>query len=153
MPKHTPKQLKFCLEYPTDLNGTQAAIRAGYSKKTANRIASKLLSKVDIQQTIQENQKKLQEKTELTQERVINNILKGIAISEGVEPHLVSIKVTGKDGKEESKTIEILKTDLPNFFKGNELLMKHLGLFEKDNRQKEAIQQVQIFKLPDNNRD
>lgn len=48
------KQDMFCREYLIDLNATQAAIRAGYSAKTANRIAAKLLSKVDIQNRITE---------------------------------------------------------------------------------------------------
>lgn len=48
------KQEMFCQEYIVDLNGTQASIRAGYSEKTANRIASQLLSKLDIQARIAE---------------------------------------------------------------------------------------------------
>ena len=44
----------FCREYIIDLNGTQAAIRADFSEKTANRIASRLLSRVDIQGRIAE---------------------------------------------------------------------------------------------------
>lgn len=47
-----PKREMFCREYIKDLNGTQAAIRAGYSEKTANRIASELLSKPDIQDRV-----------------------------------------------------------------------------------------------------
>jgi len=46
------KQAAFCREYIKDLNATQAAIRAGYSQRTANRLASHLLSKVDIQNEI-----------------------------------------------------------------------------------------------------
>ncbi len=45
----TDKQEMFCREYLIDLNATQAAIRAGYSVKTANRTASENLSKPDIQ--------------------------------------------------------------------------------------------------------
>ncbi|WP_158782487.1 terminase small subunit [Pantoea sp. BAV 3049] len=48
----TDKQEMFCREYLIDLNATQAAIRAGYSEKTANRIAAQLLSKLDIQNRI-----------------------------------------------------------------------------------------------------
>lgn len=48
----TDKQEMFCREYLIDLNATQAAIRAGYSEKTANRIAAQLLSKLDIQNSI-----------------------------------------------------------------------------------------------------
>ena len=50
----TDKQEMFCREYLIDLNATQAAIRAGYSDKTANRIAAQLLSKLDIQNRIAE---------------------------------------------------------------------------------------------------
>lgn len=50
----TDKQEMFCREYLIDLNATQAAIRAGYSVKTANRIAAQLLSKLDIQNRIAE---------------------------------------------------------------------------------------------------
>ncbi|MHC1628202.1 MAG: terminase small subunit [Candidatus Nezhaarchaeales archaeon] len=42
----------FVVEYPKDFNGTQAAIRAGYSKKTAKQQATRLLSKVYIQEAI-----------------------------------------------------------------------------------------------------
>jgi phage terminase small subunit len=52
--KLTDKQEMFCSEYIVDLNATQAAIRAEYSEKTANRIASQLLSKLDIQERIAE---------------------------------------------------------------------------------------------------
>ena len=50
----TPKQQRFVDEYLIDLNATQAAIRAGYSPKTANRKGNRLLSKVDIQQAIEQ---------------------------------------------------------------------------------------------------
>lgn len=50
----TDKQDMFCREYLIDLNATQAAIRAGYSVKTANRTASENLSKPDIQSRIAE---------------------------------------------------------------------------------------------------
>ncbi|UQI38050.1 terminase small subunit [Citrobacter freundii] len=50
----TDKQDMFCREYLIDLNATQAAIRAGYSAKTANRTASENLSKPDVQSRIAE---------------------------------------------------------------------------------------------------
>lgn len=52
--KLTPKQEKFCVEYLVDLNATQAAIRAGYSEKTAEATASRLLRNVKVQTRIQE---------------------------------------------------------------------------------------------------
>ena len=66
----TPKQKKFCVEYLIDLNGTQAAIRAGYSKKTANRIANQLLSKLDIRNYIKDLRAKYFKKGIMTAEEV-----------------------------------------------------------------------------------
>ena len=48
----TDKQIKFCVEYLVDLNATQAAIRAGYSEKTATSKASTLLAEVYISERI-----------------------------------------------------------------------------------------------------
>lgn len=52
--KLTEKQIRFCQEYIIDLNGTQAAIRAGYSEDSAQEIASQNLSKLIIQDYVQE---------------------------------------------------------------------------------------------------
>ena len=52
MSKLTPKQKRFCDEYLIDLNATQAAIRAGYSEKTANEIGTQNLAKVSIREYI-----------------------------------------------------------------------------------------------------
>lgn len=50
----TPKQEKFCVEYLVDLNATQAAIRAGYSEKTAHSQGPRLLENVEVQKRIKE---------------------------------------------------------------------------------------------------
>ena len=50
--KLTGKEERFCYEYCIDLNATQAAIRAGYSQKTARSIGSRLLTFVDVQERI-----------------------------------------------------------------------------------------------------
>ena len=65
------KQEAFCREYIVDLNATQAAIRAGYSEKTANRIASQLLSKVDIQERNSELLKERSNRTQITADWVL----------------------------------------------------------------------------------
>lgn len=51
--KLTDKQRAFTLEYPKDFNATKAAIRAGYSEKTARQAGSRLLSNVDILKAIE----------------------------------------------------------------------------------------------------
>ena len=52
-----------------DLNATQAAIRAGYSEKSAARIAVELLNKTQVSAALQKQQAKLQNKLEITQEK------------------------------------------------------------------------------------
>lgn len=54
MAKLTAKQRRFCDEYLIDLNATQAAIRAGYSKKTAGKIGGENLQKPEIKACISE---------------------------------------------------------------------------------------------------
>ena len=72
--KLTDKQEMFCQEYLVDLNATQAAIKAGYSKKTAQQIASDNLSKVVIQNRIQELKEKRVKKIEVSAENTVNEI-------------------------------------------------------------------------------
>lgn len=55
----TPRQEKFCIEYLIDLNATQAAIRAGYSEKTAYSMGQRLLKNVEIKSRIKELQDKV----------------------------------------------------------------------------------------------
>ena len=71
-----PKQRKFVQEYLKDLNATQAAIRAGYSKKTARSIANELLTKPDIRAAVQAGQKKSAERAEVSVEYVITKLRK-----------------------------------------------------------------------------
>lgn len=72
----TDKQKRFVEEYLVDLNATQAAIRAGYSKETARQIGSENLSKPYIQKEIQKAMKKRSERTEITQDKVLQELAK-----------------------------------------------------------------------------
>lgn len=71
-----PKQKRFCAEYLIDLNAAQAAIRAGYSAKTARQIGQRLLTHVDIQAEISRGMKAREERTEITQDRVLQELAK-----------------------------------------------------------------------------
>jgi phage terminase small subunit len=73
-PKLTPKQEMFCKEYLIDLNATQAAIRAGYSEKTAKSQGQRLLTKVDIAERIQELMSKRSKKVEINGEWVLSKL-------------------------------------------------------------------------------
>lgn len=69
-----PKQKRFCQEYLVDLNGTQAAIRAGYSAKTATTIAAENLTKPNIRSEIQRLQAQQSQRVEVTADGVLKDL-------------------------------------------------------------------------------
>jgi phage terminase small subunit len=72
--KLNPKQLRFCQEYVADLNATQAAIRAGFKERSAKVTACRLLTKANIQSKIQELQKKISDRLEITPDMIIQEL-------------------------------------------------------------------------------
>ena len=66
MSKLTKKQEAFCREYVVDFNGRQAAIRAGYSKKTADEQASRLLTNVKVADRVKELTNEQSKRLEIT---------------------------------------------------------------------------------------
>lgn len=99
--KLTDKQKRFCEEYLVDLNATQAAIRAGYSERTAEQIAYKLVKKSSVSEYLRSLKEKRSSRTEITADRVL------AAIAE----------------------IGFGKFQAKDRLKALELLGKHLGLF------------------------
>ena len=120
------KQKQFCEEYIIDLNGTQAAIRAGYSEKTANRIASELLTKLDIQEYICELKNKRSERVKYSQDELMRDIL------EVKNRCMQANPVLDKEGNETG----IWKFDSNGANKALDMLAKHVGFYETDNKQK-----------------
>lgn len=73
--KLTPKQKAFVREYKKNGgNGTQAAIKAGYSENTADVIATENLRKPNIRQALEKEEKKLQEKYEYTIDDMVREL-------------------------------------------------------------------------------
>ena len=70
------RELLFCHEYTIDLNGTQAAIRAGYSEKSARVTASKLLTKANILEQIKSETDKLFESADIEAWMIIKELKK-----------------------------------------------------------------------------
>lgn len=124
-----PKQVRFAKEYLVDLNATQAAIRAGYSKKTAYSAGGRLLKNVEVQKELAKGKQKLDEKTELTAEYVRTTLMevvgrcmqrKRVMVREG--RHMVQ--------KEDDETGEgVWEFDSAGVNRAAELLGKHLGMF------------------------
>lgn len=71
----TPKQQRFVEEYLIDLNATQAAIRAGYSEKTARDIGCENLAKPNIAKAIEEAQNKRTEQTQIDAAYVLKRLV------------------------------------------------------------------------------
>ncbi len=72
--KLTPKQAAFVEEHAIDMNATQAAIRAGYSKRTAKEQATRLLSNVHVAAAIAEKRAHRSERTGITADRVLQEL-------------------------------------------------------------------------------
>ena len=121
------RQKQFCEEYIIDFNGTRAAIKVGYSKKNANRIASENLTKLDIQTYVRELIEKRNQRTQITQDEVVKKIV------EVVEVCSKKINQTTDDGE----TIEKM-VDTNGANKALDMLMKHTGGYDLDNKQKQA---------------
>jgi phage terminase small subunit len=165
MDELTPKIKRFCEEYIKDLNGKQAAIRAGYSEKTAEQQASRLFSNVKVQNFISELKKTLSNKNEGLAQQVIDELKKiGFAniqdyiqseneikdlskISRDKAASVESIKKTviemGGTGESVSKKTSI-QFKLYDKISALEKIGRHLGIFELDNQQKAAVINVNI---------
>lgn len=125
----TPKQQRFVDEYLIDLNATQAAIRAGYSAKTACGIGWENLTKPDIADAIVKAQEKRTERTEITQDYVIKTIIDTIERCNQASPVLDRHGDTVLGEASDGTLNPIYKYDATNVLKGSELLGKHLGMF------------------------
>lgn len=114
MAKLTEKQKRFVQEYLVDLNATAAAKRAGYSEKSASRIAVELLNKTQVSAEIQKQQAKRQKRVEITQEKVLEE-LAAIAFANGADfatvnqNGIVRITPTSELPEEKRKAIASIK--------------------------------------------
>lgn len=68
----TDQMRAFAAEYTVDFHVTNAAIRAGYSPKSASQTGSRLMGRADIQELIQQRMKRIEQKTEITTERALS---------------------------------------------------------------------------------
>jgi len=123
--KLSPKQAAFCREYLVDLNATQAAIRAKYSKKTAQQMGSENLSKPVIQAKIQELMEKRAQRTEIESDDVLADIREMADVAMARKPAYVSTR--DEDGNMVCE--EVYRTDIPGAKGHLELLGKHFKLF------------------------
>ena len=101
----TARQARFVKEYLVDLNGTQAAIRAGYSARTANEQAARLLANVSVKAAVDAGAAKQHAQLDLTAQKVLSELL-GVGYA----------------------TVKSQDVRVPDKLRALELLAKHLGL-------------------------
>lgn len=137
----TDKQKRFCEEYMIDLNATQAAIRAGYSPKTANEQAARLLANVSIQNRIAQLQAEQSRRTGVSADRVVRELAR-IAFanaSDLIDPETASVKLdASRDDLAAVQSIKVKsfgedglehEVKLADKLKALDLLGRHLGMF------------------------
>ena len=148
----TPRQEQFVAEYLVDLNATQAAIRAGYSQKTASEQSFDLLRRPQIAAAIEARRLKHITKLDLSAERVLTELaglaffdIRKLVNSDGSPKSITDLDdetaraiqgielQTVKNGEGDFALVRKYKIADKNA--AIEKLMKHLGLFEKDNSQ------------------
>lgn len=121
----TAKQQRFCDEYLIDLDGTKAAIRAGYSAKTAGAIASENLKKPKLKQYIADRMEEKEKQLIADQDEVLKyltSVLRGESKSE------IVVVVSSGDFMTEAQRMK-KAPDEKERLKAAELLGKRYSLF------------------------
>lgn len=143
MAKLTLKQQRFVDEYLIDLNATQAAIRAGYSVKTAQEQGSQNLSKLMVQQAISEKMAERSRRTGVNQDRVVLELAKIAFVkmtdlvdskcvinSDAADDDLACIEsMKYKESTSDAGTSVEREVKIAPKLKALELLGKHLGMW------------------------
>ena len=138
----TEKQKRFVEEYLIDLNATQAAIRAGYSSKNADKIGHELLGKTRVSEAISQAMAERSRRTGINQDRVLQELARiGFAkITDVVDPDTAKIKVDASE--DDLACIQSLKIKPNEFGTEREVKLydkksalvdigKHLGMFKE----------------------
>lgn len=145
----TPKQQRFVEEYLVDLNGKQAAIRAGYSPNCAEVTASRLLRNAKVAAAVAQARRERAERTAVTQDGVVQALAR-IAFSDVRElfdehgnplpPHRLPDQVGGAVASitigEDARSVRIQMCDK---LRALALLGKHLGLFKEHAPQQSVL--------------
>ena len=139
--KLTPRQAQFVKEYLLDLNATQAAIRAGYSAKTADRIGPELLGKTCVADAIGVAMEHRSTRTDITQDRVLYELaamafydpadIAKVSITKPADiaslPEQVRRAIIGWSWDKHGNFVLKLATKTPNV----ELIGRHLAMFRE----------------------
>lgn len=142
MAKLNAKQEMFCKEYLIDLNATQAAIRAGYSQRTAYSQGQRLLKNVELLARVKELKEKRADELELDAYWVLKR-LKDIS-----DRSMQAVPVMEFDYTE-NKLVETgeYQFDSTGANKATELIGKHIGMFDPKLHLQKRMMEAQITKV------
>lgn len=143
MAKLTEKQQRFVDEYLIDLNATQAAIRAGYSVKTADQQGSRMLTIVKVQQAISEAMAERSKRIGVNQDRIVVELAKIAFVNitdiidnqarikpDATKEDLACIEsIKYKESEGDTGTSVEREVKLSSKLKALELLGKHVGMW------------------------
>lgn len=135
------KQKAFCKEYILDFNGSAAARRAGYSVKTSDRIAHRLLRKVEIKEYIDQLKHEAAVKSRITPEWILNKLEQIVEMGLGDKPTDVVVKESIGQGFSNTYTQKMTKADLAAAKSALDLLGRYHGIFT-DKQQVEHTGQI-----------
>lgn len=159
----TPKQLIFCKEYLIDMNATRASIEAGYSKHSADSQGSRMLKNVKVKAYIDKHSRKRLEKLDITADKVMQELANiaffdprkmfnensGLIEIQDLDDATAKAIGTIKLRKEKmdsdtfAETMEVKPNDK---LKALDMIMKNMGMYEKDNEQsKDEVTIVEII--------
>lgn len=124
----TDKQARFAEEYLIDLNATQAAIRAGYSEKTARSVGSENLSKPDIQEAIQKAMKERSDRLQIDSDFVLAEAIKMYRMAKGEIDSQVMIREINTEGASSQYTAPMKLTNINGMGKALEIIGKHVDV-------------------------
>jgi hypothetical protein len=108
----TEKQKRFVAEYLIDLNATQAAMRAGYSPKTANEQGARLLANASVRQMVAEGAQKRIRKAEVTAQDVIDGLYKEATREGDGASHGARVSAWGLLGKYHKLFTDRIEADI-----------------------------------------
>lgn len=126
MPKLSGKYELFCQQYVIDYNGTQAAIRTGYSENSARQQSSRLLAMPEILTRIRELQAEQVERLAISQDYVMLELLDSYKCCRAPSPVLRYDPATG-----EMEETGVYQFDSKGALRALELIGKHLGMYQK----------------------
>ncbi|SEN73782.1 phage terminase small subunit [Nitrosospira multiformis] len=159
----TPKQQRFVVEYCVDFNATAAYIRAGYDARgnSAEAAASRLLSNVKVQEAIEQKQREVAKRCELTTENIVREAA-AVAFSDirklfnrdgspkaihemddatAAAISTIEVGQTITDGKVTGRTCRIRLWDKNS---AQERLFRHMGLFRKESALKQPLRKMKV---------